>query len=172
MFIHYKDTNVHALPHITYREKRLKNRHTGKVRVVQQIDTNQSPQDIKWLQPGWNEFPKAVWDQNKDNPQIQLMLKRGKIVVMEEKVSILKGGKRVTKVVGQVDEEVRLRWFDEKRALAIVADTYNREILTRWMDEETRTRVKKKLTKQLEPLLSKADDDDRDDDQDEMADEE
>lgn len=166
MFIKYNDTNVHALPHLNYVDKQVEHPRTGKIKTVRTLDTNQSPQDIKWLQPGWNEFPKHIWDQNKDHPQIQRMIKKGKIKLMAEKVTVKKGGKLVTKLVGPEDEQIKIRWFDEKRALSIVKDTYNREILQRWLDQETRTKVKKLIEKQLTPLLKTAEDDDAADDED------
>lgn len=172
MFIKYNETNCHALPHVTQRPVTLVNKKTGAKRRVMRIDTTQSPTDIKWLRPGWNEFPKAVWDQNKDHPQIQKMLRKKKIELMSEKVTITKGGKKVTRVVGLEDEQIRLRWFDEKRALGIVKDTYDRELLQRWLDEESRSRVKRKLEKQITPLLAETqneqDDEDEDDEEDEL----
>lgn len=172
MFIQYNGNNVHALPYLTYRPKKLTNKRTGKSTTVMKLDTNQAPQDIKWLRPGWNEFPKAIWEQNKDHPQIQHMLKKKLIVLMAEKVAIIKGGKKMTKLVGPEDEKVRLRWFETARAVEIVKGTYDREMLQRWEDEETRHRVKKAIKKQLEPLMASPEDKDEDDDQDEMADEE
>jgi hypothetical protein len=171
MFIQYNDTNVHALPWLTYKAVRMKNHKTGKVRTVQKLDTTQAPQDIHWLRPGWNEFPKKVWEQNKDHPQIQKMLRKGKIVLMSEKVTIKKAGKRVAHVVGPEDEEVKSRWFEEKRAVAIVKETFNRDILQRWLDQESRAKVKRAIEKQLEPLMAKAEDDDRaDEDEDDESD--
>lgn len=162
MFIKYNDTNVHALPYVTYRQVRLKNKKTGKVRVANQVNEMQSPQDIKWLRPGWNEFPSSVWEQNKNHPGIQKMLEDGKIEVMAEKVQVKVGKKTVTKVVGQDDEEVALKHFAETRAIAVVKGTYNRDILQRWLDEETRHKVKRALTKQIEPLLNDNKEDDED----------
>ena len=154
MFIKYNETNIHAIPHIKTKQVRLKNRKTGKVRIEDRIDGAQSPQDIKWLRPGWNEFPREVWEQNKKSPVLMQMIKDKKIEVMNETVVVTEGKKKVKKVVGQDDEEVSLRLFSETRALEIVKDTLNRDMLQRWMDEETRHKVKRMLAKQIKPLLN------------------
>lgn len=173
MFIQYNGNNVHALPYLTYRQKQVRSKQTGKLKTISKLDTNQSPSDIKWLRPGWNEFPKEIWEQNKTHPQILSMLKKGTIVLMNEKVTILKGGKKLTKLVGPEDEQVRLRWFDTSRACQIVKGTFDRDLLQRWEDEETRHKVKKSIKKQLEPLLASPEEADKDeeDDDDELADE-
>lgn len=159
MFIKYNDTNVHALPYVTYRQVRLKNKKTGKARLVKRVDTTQSPQDIQWLRPGWNEFPSHIWEQNKDHPGIKRMIDEGKIEIMSEKIQVKEGKKLVTKIIGQTDEEVSLKHFTETRAIAIVKGTLNRDILERWLDEETRHKVKRALKKQVEPLINKTSDD-------------
>lgn len=170
MFIQYNNTNVHALPYLQYKTVRVKNKKTGKVKMVQKISTNQSPQDIQWLKPGWNEFPKAVWDQNKDHPQIKKMIAKGKIVVMNETVTITQAGKKVKKLVGQTDESVKLKWFDPTRAKEIVKKTLDREILQRWLDAETRSPVKRALEKQIKPLISQPKDEDEGDEDDDNSD--
>lgn len=154
MFIKYNETNVHAMPHVKMKTVRLKNKKTGKVRTEQRIDASLAPQDIKWLRPGWNEFPREVWEQNKSNPGIKKMIADGKIELLAEKVVTTVGKKKVTKIIGQDDEEVSLRDFSEVRALQIVKDTLDRDILQRWLDEETRHKVKRALSKQIKPLLN------------------
>jgi hypothetical protein len=171
MFINYRATNCHSLPYVTYKPVRLKNKRTKKVRTEMRVDTRQSPQEVFWLRPGWNEFPKHIWEQNKDAPSIKQMLKKGTIQLLshpvEKKVRDKKTGKKkvIKLVLGQDDAEMTLRYFDEKQAIAIVKETWNRDILQRWLDEEMRHRVKRALTKQVEPLInnSKDDDDDSDD---------
>lgn len=159
MFINYRGTNLHALPYVTMRPVTLKNKKTGKKRTIQRVDTSQSPNDIQWLRPGWNEFPSHVWNQNKEHPGIKKMLKDKMIELLSEEVSVLvrdKNGrkKRVKQIIGLGDEEVRLKHFTEIRAIEIVKETLNRDILQRWMDEETRHKVKRTLVKQIEPLLN------------------
>lgn len=165
MFIKYNEKNVHALPHMKMTTKRLRNRKTGKVRTIQVVDSNLAPNDIKWLRPGWNEFPKDTWDQNKNNPGILKMLKAGKIEVLEEKVSFYEGRKKITKVVGIDDEQVVLQQFPEPRAIKIAKETWDRGILQRWLDEETRHKVKRVLEKQIKPLLS-SESEEKEDDED------
>ena len=148
MFINYKGTNVHAMPETSQASLTL----------------NQSPQSVKWLQPGWNEFPKNVWDQNKENPGIKRMVKEGLIELLEETVSVRmrdKSGKvkTVKKTIGHDDKPVALKYFEESKAIKIVNQTFNRDILQRWADEETRHKVKRALEKQLKPLLSTKSDD-------------
>lgn len=151
MFINYTGTNVHALPQVNVANPML-----------------QSPQDVKWLRPGWNEFPKAVWDQNKSNPNVQKMLKKGIIKLLEYTATVkvkTKTGKikLVKKAIGLDDSPVKLKYFDEKTAVTIAKNTYDRDLLQRWDDEETRHKVKKVLRKQIEPLMSSKDDEDEDD---------
>lgn len=154
MMIKYNDNNVHALPNVKMKVVTMRNKKTGKTRKVNKLDTSQSPEDIKWLRPGWNEFPKAVWDQNKDHPGIKHMLETGKIEIMNEKIEVKSGKKTITKIVGQTDEEISLKLFSEVKAIQIAKGTLNRDILERWLDEETRHKVKKALKKQIEPLLN------------------
>jgi hypothetical protein len=142
MFIKYTGTNVHAL---------------GQVNMAN-LKLNQSPLAVKSLQPGWNEFPKDVWEQNKNHPSIKQMLKDGKLQIMDDQVVVKaksESGKIAKKkiAVGTYDKKMKLLWFDEKRAVEIIKDTYNRDLLKRWTDEETRSRVKKALDKQIKPLL-------------------
>jgi hypothetical protein len=165
MFIKYNGTNVHAFGHVT------KAAMEGKKFI-------QAPQDVKWFQPGWNEFPKVVWDQNKDHPQIKSMLKRGLIELFsypaEIKVKDKKTGKikRQKVVLGQDDRPIKLKWIDEKMAIIIVKSMFVRDTLQRWLDEEMRHKVKKALRKQIEPLLNNSDDEDGDDnDSDDFEDE-
>lgn len=164
MFIKYNQTNLHALPNVTHKAVVLRNKKTGKKRTVMRVDNRQSPQDIKWLRPGWNEFPKAIWDQNKDHPGIKKMLKDKTIEIMSDTVVVKQGRKSLKKVVGQDDEEVSLHLFSEARSIEIVKGTLNRDILQRWIDEETRHKVKRALTKQIKPLLNDKKDDEDDED--------
>jgi len=166
MFIKYNGSNVHALPYInTLALKEMRNPSRKNKTMIQ------SPQDVKWLRPGWNEFPRDAWEQNKENPAIQKMLKKGTIELLAHKAKIkvrTKDGKLkiVERMVGADDAPVRLRYFDEAMAINIAKGTFDRELLQRWMDEETRHKVKKVLGKQIEPLLNHASDDDDDEDND------
>ncbi|SRR5579875_2527930 len=156
MFIKYNGTNVHALPYINKAQAHIM----------------QSPQDVKWLRPGWNEFPKEVWEQNKEHPAIKKMLKKGTIELLNYKASLKvrdkKSGrlKKVVKMLGQDDKPIKLKHFDEPTALKIIKGTLNREILERWLDEERRHKIKRALRKQIKPLLPSMDDDDERDQED------
>lgn len=149
MFIHYSGTNVHSM---------------GLVNSTQ-MKMNQSPQEVRWLQPGWNEIPTKIWDQNKTNPTIKNMLTRGVIKILPDQVQVkFKKAGKITKkklAIGEHDKPIALSLFEEKRAIEIVKDTYNRDILQRWEDEETRIKVRKALNKQLAPLLPSESDDDQ-----------
>jgi hypothetical protein len=160
MMIKYSGTNVHAMAHIN--EAALKSMKDGDAKAI----AIQTPQDVKWLRPGWNEFPRATWEQNKEHPEIKKMLKKKVIELMEYEAKIKikdpKTGrpKTVTRMVGADDKPVKLKWFDEITAKKIVTETLNRDMLQRWMDEETRHKVKKVLRKQIEPLMNNNKDDD------------
>lgn len=160
MFIKYNDTNVHALPYVTMIPRKIRNKRTGKVRTEMKVDTNQSPQDIQWLRPGWNEFPKHIWEQNKENPSVKKMLAEGKIELLSETITVSMGKKKVTKTIGMDDEPVNLKDLSETKSIELVKGTLNRDILQRWLDEETRHKVKRALSKQIEPLLNKTNEND------------
>jgi hypothetical protein len=162
MMIKWNESRLHAIPYVSMKAVTLKNKKTGKKRTEMRVDGSQSPQDIKWLRPGWNEFPRHIWEQNKNHPQLMKFMKEKTIELMDDVVTIKEGKKKIVKHVGQDDEEVSLKWFTDSRAIEIVKGTLNREILQRWMDEETRHKVKRALTKQIEPLLNpqKKDEDD------------
>ena len=137
MMIKYNGTNVHALGHMQPEANRQA----------------MGPPDISFLRPGWNEFPKTIWAQYQEHPDIKKMLKKGKLEVMAEKVVVNKGAKKVTKVIGQDDKKIKLMELPEAKALQVAKGTFDRDLLQRWLDEETRHLVKRALTKQIEPLL-------------------
>ena len=87
-----------------------------------------------------------------DHADTKRMLSEGTIELMAEKVETKVGKKKVVKLVGQGDAEVHLKDLEEAKAIKIVADTHNRELLQRWTDEETRHKVKRALDKQMEPF--------------------
>lgn len=150
MFIKYNDTNIHAIPDIRTKSVRMKNKKTGKVVMREKIDSNQTPQDIKWLRPGWNEFPSALWLKTKNHPTHLKMIEDKKIEFLSEKVKVKQGKKMVTKVIGEDDEEVSLELIAEKRSIEIIKGTFNRDILQRWADEEIRHKVKRAVMDQIE----------------------
>lgn len=157
MFIKYNGTNVHAMGQVNATDMKM----------------NQSPQEVKWLQPGWNEFPSEIWKQNEKNPQIQKWLKKGVIELLSETVSVRirdkKTGKvkTVKKTLGSTDVEMTIKYFDEKKAIDIVKHTFNRDILQRWIDEERRHKVKRALDKQIKPLLNTEREETEEDDENE-----
>lgn len=108
-----------------------------------------APSSIHRILPGWNEFPKRVWDQYASHPDFVGMLKDGTIEIMTK-------GKKKEPIVAQ--DEFELSKFDESTAIKLVADTQNRHLLQRWLDSETRGKVKKAIDKQLKPLLPGASD--------------
>lgn len=144
MYIKYNGTNVHALTYSSETDLKM----------------NQSPQEVVGLLPGWNEFPKKIWEQNKNAPSIQKMLKKGTIELMEDKVTVRMKDKKtgkvkaVKKVVGTDDRKIKLTWFDVARAVEIAKNTYHRDTLQRYLDEENRHPVKRALEKQIKPLLN------------------
>jgi hypothetical protein len=173
MFIKYSGTNCHAMGNINKASLAAMKTPGREAKAL-----IQSPQDVKWLRPGWNEFSTECWDQNKNHPQIVKMIKKNIIEIMNHtakvKVRDKKGKvKLVQRLIGQDDRPVRLTYFDEKSAVKIAKETWNRELLQRWLDEERRHKVAKVLRKQIEPLLNKSsDDDDDEDDDDGIEDEE
>ena len=104
------------------------------------------------LRPGWQEFPKRMYDLYKDDPEMKAMVKSGAVVISD--VIIAGEGKKAPKVaLGQADVEVQLTKIEEKKAQEIVAGTFNRELLQRWLDEENRSKVKRALEKRMKDLF-------------------
>lgn len=176
MFIKWNNTNVHALPFVTMVTKTLRNKRTGKRREVQVPNTAQTPQDVKWFRPGWNEFPSMVWTQNFNHPQIQKFLRKKTIEVMAFKAEVVirdaKGKKKkIIKVIGLDDAPIKLKYFPDKMAISVVKSTWDRDLLSRWLDEERRFKVKRAIDKQLKPLMATADSDEDDSDEDDGDDE-
>jgi hypothetical protein len=128
MLIRYTKNNIHAL-----------GSHDGK--------------EIKWLTPGWNEFPSHIWKQYENDAEIKKMIADGAIELLADKVTVKEGRKTVTKVLGAGDEELRIKDLPEPRAIELVKQTLNRGMLQRWDDEETRHKVKRALAAQIKPLL-------------------
>lgn len=135
MFIKYSGTNIHALGH---------------------IDDSKSvasgPKAIHWFRPGWNEFPQAIWKMYENHPDILKMIQDKKLELLNEKVTTTKGKKKTILTVGMDDKPIDLKDFSEARAIAIVKDVFNRDILQRWLDEDTRHKVKRALEIQIKPL--------------------
>lgn len=128
MFIKYNNTNLHALG---------------------SFDGKQ----ISWLRPGWNEFPSALFKLYEKDPEILKMIEDKKIELLNEKVSQVKGKKKVTLHIGMSDEPIHTTDLPERKAIEIIKGTYNRDILQRWEDEETRHKVKRAIAEQVKPLL-------------------
>lgn len=104
------------------------------------------------LMPGWNEFPSKVWEHYQGHPEIQRFIDEGVIEVMDEKKVEKKGKKVVQKKLGLDDSPLNLKDLAEDRAIKVAKETNNRDLLERWHDAETRTKVKRALEKQLKPL--------------------
>jgi hypothetical protein len=139
MLIKYNGVNIHALGRVETDTKKLKkNPMTG------------SPSDIAWLRPGWNEFPSAIWKMYEAHPDIVRMIDDKKIELMD--VTVVTGKKKIK--VGADDSELHLGMLEEKFAIKVVKETFNRAMLHRWMDEETRHKVKRELEKQIKPLMN------------------
>lgn len=130
MFIKYTKANLHTLA-----------THDGK--------------ELAHLRPGWNEFPSRVWDENKNDAEIKRMIEDGDIVLMEDRVEQKVGKKKIVKIIGKTDEPVALKDLDEKRAIEVAGETFNLDMLQRWMDEETRHKVKRAIDKQVKAINSK-----------------
>lgn len=109
---------------------------------------------INFLRPGWNEFPSAIFELYKNDTEVLRFIKNKTLELMAEKVTLkTSSGKKVTKVIGQGDDELSLKDLSEEKAIEIVKGTFNRELLQRWTDEENRHKVKRELDKQTKPLL-------------------
>lgn len=133
MFIQYNKNNIHAL-----------GTPDGK--------------EIKFLRPGWNEFPSNIFKLYEKDPEILRMIADKIIVLMNEKVTVNQGKKKVTKVIGQDDEEIVLKDFSDSKAVEVVGGTLNKDLLQRWDDEENRHKVKRALAAQLKKLSPESED--------------
>lgn len=170
MMIKYNGTNVHALPDLRYVEKRIKNKKTGKVRIVRTVDINQTPQDVHWLRPGWNQFPARVFEQHREHPAIKSMIEKGTIEFLPADLKNAKG-KTVKLAAATTDAEFNLADVNEKSAIEIGKATFDRELLQRWIDEESRPKVRRALEKHFDKTFGTKKDmpDDEDGDEDEGA---
>lgn len=117
-----------------------------------QKNVSSGPKAIHWLRPGWNEFPTNVWKMYENHPEILKKLKDKKIELMNEKVTVVKGKKKVTLTIGMDDKPINLTDLSETRAIQVAKETYNREMLQRWVDEDNRHKVKRALEEQIKPL--------------------
>jgi hypothetical protein len=109
---------------------------------------------ISWLRPGWNEFPKQIWDMYANHPDVITMLSDKKLELLNEKVEVpSKGKKKEYREIGMTDEPLSLKDLSESKAIEVVKGTYNRDMLQRWLDEENRHKVKRALDAQIKPLL-------------------
>ena len=110
--------------------------------------------DIAVLRPGWQEFPKHIFDMHKDEPSFKKLMAEGVIVVSDAAMGT---GKKAVKV-GQADVEVHLSEIkDEKKCIEIVNGTFDRELFQRWLDEETRSKVKRAISARIKELYGKKD---------------
>jgi hypothetical protein len=111
--------------------------------------------DLFVLRPGWNEFPAEIFELHKNDPEIKAWIKSGDIVISDVKVG---AGKKAIDL-GAQDVEVHLAEIkDEKKCIEIVNGTFNRDLLQRWIDEETRSKVKRALSARMKDLFEKKDD--------------
>lgn len=99
------------------------------------------------IRPGWNEFPSNVWKQYTKDSEILRMIKNKEIELMTFK------NQKTKKVLGQTDAEIHVTDMSEDDAIECVKGTFSRPMLQRWLDEETRHKVKRTIDKQLKPLL-------------------
>lgn len=102
--------------------------------------------EIYNLRPGWNEFPARIWKQYETHPDIKQMLSARDIELMKYKPK--KG-----KAIGLDDSELHLTDLKDDDAISVASSTFSRPMLQRWLDEETRHKVKRVVEKQLTPLL-------------------
>lgn len=107
--------------------------------------------EIKWLNPGWNDFPNRIWEQNKDSPLIKRYLAEGVLSIFNEKVTSMVGKKKVKTDIGMATTRLKLSDLPEALAIKVVKESYERSMLTRWLNVETRPKVKKYLETQLAP---------------------
>lgn len=96
------------------------------------------------LMPEINEIESSVWDEVKNNPVIVQMLKDKKLEVIslkEEKKA--EDGKPVD------DSKSTLDGFQYKKAVALVKNTVDRDLLKKWKSHEKRPSVLQAIDEQL-----------------------
>lgn len=112
--------------------------------------------DIKVIRPGWQEFPKHIFDMHQNDPHMISMIKDGTIEISEMAVKEKVGKKTATVELGKSDAEVHLTKIpDEKKCIEIVNGTFDRGLLQRWIDEENRSKVKRALEKRMKDVYDK-----------------
>lgn len=91
---------------------------------------NGSQQKFTFL-PGNNEIPDADWEQIKKHPLLKHYIEEGTLT------EVLKGGKE------------GLKSCSVPEAAKIIKATYDKLLLKKWSESETRTEVKSKISAQL-----------------------
>lgn len=95
------------------------------------------------LKPGVNDVDPKLWADAAKDSEIQAMLDDGAIVLLEQ------DNGDSTKAPAKVTS---LKGFGEKKALNIIKDTFDYEMLQLWSADEQRQNVKVALAKQLADL--------------------
>lgn len=110
--------------------------------------------EIFSLRPGWQEFPKGVFEAHLEDPEVQQLIKDKHIVISDVVIQEKQGKKTVKVELGKADVEVHLVAIkEEKKCLEIIAGTFNRELLQRWIDEENRSKIKRALEKRMKDVF-------------------
>lgn len=99
------------------------------------------------LKPGINDVDPKHWAEAKKDPEIQTMMDDGAIVLMEADQATKTDGSPAPKVLNLKD-------FSEKKALNVIKDTFDYELLQMWDAGEDRQKVKMAIAKQLADLTS------------------
>ncbi len=101
------------------------------------------------LMPGVNHITEEQWLAVKDNPQVVHYLGEGVLEVVTEAVA---EGEPVV----DVDAVQEFKVMNHKKAEKLVKDMYDRDLLKKLIEAETRQGLKAKLKAQLELITPKA----------------
>lgn len=105
--------------------------------------------EVKALMPGWNEFPLRMWTKYESHPDVKKML-ADKVIEIHPTMKALKKGVKAP-------EEFDVTKLAESDATKVVGETFSRDLLNRWQDEETRSKVKKAIRERITDLFETKD---------------
>lgn len=102
------------------------------------------------LMPGNNQIKESDWDAVKEHPIMKMRLDRGDFTLndLKKATDATDGGARLKKR----ESAQTLSDLNVKEACDLIADTYDRETLLRWADEDKRKTVDLAIDAQLKKI--------------------
>lgn len=100
----------------------------------------------KTLIPGLNDVKDELWDQWKKNPQVERLIAEGKFEVESEKSPDAASAEKA----GEAQE---LHGIHAKKAVKLVAETLDIELLKKWKAQDARPSVQSAIQDQIAVIM-------------------